>query len=321
MTTSQIDAPEFAAGFQERLQRQLQEGLLTCEGLHRTKNGRMIPVEVTTSTIQFDNQVAVLAILRDITERKALERTRREFAAAQMRNAQEMELKNRALSDSEARYRRLAEGSLDAIIAADAEGRITLFNPAAEKIFGYEGQEVLGRPLELLIPGIVPSPEVSGTRPEDQPRTEGKVAGTDPGAAEPSGGEADHPGLAIRPQAQAGHSLRFSPVAGKTVELEGRKRDGTEFPLELSLSAVEMDGHPQYIGSIRDQTERHRMRAMLAHTDKLASIGLLSAGVAHEMNNPLAYVLNNLVVLQREVKGLLDLVKLYESSRGVARAS
>src|SRR5262249_30053282 len=43
-------------------------------------------------------------------------------------------------------------------------------------------------------------------------------------------------------------------------------------------------------------------------------IGLLSAGVAHEINNPLAYVLNNLVVLQREVGGLLDLVKLYEST-------
>jgi signal transduction histidine kinase len=55
---------------------------------------------------------------------------------------------------------------------------------------------------------------------------------------------------------------------------------------------------------------------MLAHTDKLASIGLLSAGVAHEINNPLAYVLNNLVVLQREVKGLLDMVQLYERARG-----
>ena len=154
LNTSQIDAPEFAAGFQERLRRQLQEGRLTCEGLHRTKSGKLIPVEVTTSTIHFDNQVAVLAIFRDITERKALERTRREFASAQMRNAQEMELKNRALSESESRYRRLAEGSLDAIVVADGEGRVTLFNPAAEKIFGYEPQEILGRPLEQLIPEV-----------------------------------------------------------------------------------------------------------------------------------------------------------------------
>ena len=76
-----------------------------------------------------------------------------------------------------------------------------------------------------------------------------------------------------------------------------------------------MDGESQYIGSIRDQTERQRMRAMLAHSDKLASIGLLSAGIAHEINNPLAYVQNNLAVLQREVGGLLDLVKLYDSTR------
>ena len=127
--------------------------------------------------------------------------------------------------------------------------------------------------------------------------------------------------LPAGPQAPAGHSLRYSPVVGKTVELAGRRRDGTEFPLELSLSAVEMDGQAQYIGSIRDQTERQRMRAMLAHTDKLASIGLLSAGVAHEINNPLAYVLNNLVVLQREVGGLLDLVKLYDSTRGSLEAA
>jgi PAS domain S-box-containing protein len=275
LRTSQIDAPEFAAGFQDRLRTQLQQGQLTCEGLHRTKSGKLIPVEVTTSTIQFGSQLAILAIFRDITERKALERTRRELASAQMQNAQEMELKNRALSESESRYRRLSEGSLDAIVVADGEGRVSLFNPAAEKIFGYQSREILGGNLEQLIPGMVPAEQ----------------------AAVP------------------GRSIRHSPVVGKTVELTGRRRDGTEFPLELSLSAIEMDGHAQYIGSIRDQTERQRMRAMLAHTDKLASIGLLSAGVAHEINNPLAYVQNNLVVLQREVAGLLDLVRLYDSAR------
>ena len=72
-------------------------------------------------------------MIRDITERKALEETRREFAEAQMRNAREMEAKNRALTESEARYRQLTEGCLDAVIVADREGRITLFNPAAER--------------------------------------------------------------------------------------------------------------------------------------------------------------------------------------------
>ena len=77
-----------------------------------------------------------------------------------------------------------------------------------------------------------------------------------------------------------------------------------------------MNGQPQYIGSIRDQTERQRMHAMLARTDKLASIGLLSAGVAHEINNPLAYVLNNLVVLAARGQGTCSTWSGFTSRRG-----
>ena len=54
------------------------------------------------------------------------------------------------------------------------------------------------------------------------------------------------------------------------------------------------------------------MRAVLVQNEKLASIGLLSAGVAHEINNPLAFVANNLVVLQRDCKGLLPVCALGE---------
>ncbi|WP_165226395.1 PAS domain S-box protein [Aquisphaera insulae] len=289
MTTSEIDSPDFAAGFEERLRRQLREGELSCEGLHRTKSGRLIPVEVTSSTVRIDHQTAILSMFRDITERKALERTRRDFAAAQMRNAQEMERKNRALSESESRYRQLAEASLDGIVVADEEGRISLFNPAAATMFGHDRLDVVGEPLVDLIPGLAASPD-----------------GAETSAPEPDG------------DGQAG---LLSANVGRTVELMGRRSDGTEFPLELSLSRVEVDGRPQFLGSIRDQTERQRMRAMLAHTDKLASIGILSAGIAHEINNPLAYILNNLAVLQREVKGLQEMIRLYESARGAISAA
>ncbi|MBV8488514.1 MAG: PAS domain S-box protein, partial [Planctomycetaceae bacterium] len=192
MTTSQIDVdtPKSAGGFLERLKCQFQEGALAYEGLHRTKDGRTIPVEITTSTIQFGNQVAVLAILRDITERKALERTQVEFAAAQMRNAEEMETKNRALSESEKRYRQLAEGSLDGIVVADEDGRITLFNTAAEKIFGYEAKEVIGQPLERLIGSVLLTSREHSSSPTEC-------------------------------------RLGLSPIVGRTVELSGRKKDGT----------------------------------------------------------------------------------------------
>jgi two-component system, NtrC family, sensor kinase len=276
MTTNDIDDPEFAAGYEERLKTQLATGHLSCEGRHRTKDGRVVPVDINTSTFIYDNQRAVLAVIRDITERKALEETRRQFAEAQLRNARDIEAKNRELTESEARYRQLTEGCLDAVVVADGTGRITLFNPAAEKIFGYQAAEILGQPINRVMPAIF----------------------GDPGGGQPGADPLAH----------------LSRIVGKTVDVRGRRKNGEEFPLGLSLSAVYLAGELQYIGSIRDQTERHRMRAMLAQSEKLASIGLLSAGVAHEINNPLAYVGNNLAVLERDMKGVCEMIALYESA-------
>jgi len=277
MTTSDVDAPEFAAGFEERLAKQLEEGHLSCEGRHRTKDGRVIPIDINTSTILFNNERAVLAVSRDITERKALEETRRQFADSQMRNAREMQAKNLELTASEARYRQLTEGCLDAVVVADRDGQITLFNPAAEKIFGRSADQVVGRPITLLMPQAFRDLDDCGFT--------------------------------------AALEARQPSIVGRTVELKGRRGNGEEFPLELSLSAIEVAGELQYIGSIRDQTERQRMRAMLAQSEKLASIGLLSAGVAHEINNPLAYVANNLAVLERDMKSVLEMIALYEQGR------
>jgi PAS domain S-box-containing protein len=181
-----------------------------------------------------------------------------------------------ALRMSEARYRQLTEGCLDAVVVVDEMERITLFNPAAEKTFGYEASEILGEPLDRIMPVVLGDPG-SGRSPEET-------------------------------------NCPLPRVVGKTVELRGRRKGGEEFPLELSLNAVHLAGELQYIGSIRDQTERQQMRAMLAQSEKLASIGMLVAGVVHEIQNPLAFVANNLNVLARDVDAIINLVTLYEES-------
>lgn len=282
MSAERIDE---GSDLRDWLKRQPLEGRTSRETTFRTKRGESIPVEITSSNIQFDSRKAVLATVRDISERIALERTRRRFAEVQMKSAQTLEAKNRALSQSEERYRRLTEGSLDAIVVTDGGGRIILFNPAAEAVFGREAREVIGATLDLLIPSLF-----------QQPQQQVEVRAQSMGADGSQGGDA-----CVLP-------INVASILNRTVELNGRRRDGSEFPIELSFGSVEANGRIEYVASIRDQTERQRMRAMLAHTDKLASIGLLSAGVAHEINNPLSYVGNNLAVLQRDVKGLLEML-------------
>ena len=281
MKTFDIDAEDTAAGFRGRLERQLRDGHLSFEGRHRAKDGRILPVEVNTSTIELGEQIAVLAVIRDVTERHALEETRRRFAEAQAANAEVLAEKNRMLRESEARYRKLTEATLDGVIVADSQGRITLFNPAAERVFGYDAMEVLGRPLSL----VLLDDEADGFR---------------------GGADCEDCPDCSRPA---------SRLVGRTVELRGRRKDGQEFPLELSLNALVDGDDVQYVGSIRDLTERQRMRDMLIQSEKLASIGLLSAGVAHEINNPLAYVANNLAVLERDLRGIFELIDTYERAR------
>ena len=195
----------------------------------------------------------------------------------------ELKRAEEALRASERRYRQLTEATLDAIVVADERGVISLFNAAAQRTFGYSEQEVLGQPLTILMP--------------------------------PEYHEAHQRGLR--------HYLetREARVVGRTIELRGRRKDGEVFPLELSLSAVELPEEIYFLGAIRDLTERQRLQARIVQAEKLASLGLMIAGVAHEINNPLAYVANNLAVLERDIRGLTALVAAYEAAQAILESA
>src|SRR5262249_20311439 len=100
---------------------------------HRTPDGVTMYVEVIKTPIQDRDGIfmGIQGLFWDVTER---------FNS------------DLALSASEHRYRKLAEATLDGIIVADHEGKIALFNPAAEKLFGYEKDEIIGQPVALLMP-------------------------------------------------------------------------------------------------------------------------------------------------------------------------
>src|SRR5580692_2628748 len=71
-------------------------------------------------------------------------------------------------------------------------------------------------------------------------------------------------------------------------EYPARRRDGSEIMAEIASTIIEFDGAPAVLAYARDVTDRTRLRAQLAQADRLASLGMMAAGVAHEINNPLS---------------------------------
>jgi PAS domain S-box-containing protein len=179
----------------------------------RREDGSEFPLELTLSTWTSGGRNHYGGIIRDISERVKMED----------------ELRN-----SEALTRSITETANEGIITADASGHILSWNLAAARIFGYDSDEVLGRPLTIIIPDEFKSAHEQGIE---------RVSG---------GGE--------------------THVMGKTVELSGLHRKGHQMPVELSLSTWLIGDDRFYSGIIRDITERKENEQKLqAQKKKLQS--------------------------------------------------
>ncbi|MBE0612830.1 MAG: PAS domain S-box protein [Burkholderiales bacterium] len=136
-----------------------------------------------------------------------------------------------ALQASEARYRSVADSAKAAIVTCDAAGNIVSWNPAAERMFGYTESEVVGMAIAVLIPRRFQAGHEAGMQRMR------------------SGGE--------------------KRVVGKTIELAGRRKDGSEFPLELSLSEWTAGANRFYTGYIRDISEHKTAEANIRRMTQL----------------------------------------------------
>jgi PAS domain S-box-containing protein len=166
---------------------------------------------------------------------------------------------------ADARYRGLLEAAPDGMVVVNQDGKIILLNAQAEKQFGYRRDELLGQKVTNIIP---------------EGFAERLIAD------------------ALRTTAEA-----LAQQIGTGIELHGRRRDGTVFPLEIMLSPLESPEGILVTAAIRDISERKKLEGQFHQSQKMEAIGQLTGGIAHDFNNLLGVIIGNLDLLDRMVAG------------------
>ncbi|HVU03186.1 MAG TPA: ATP-binding protein [Polyangiaceae bacterium] len=194
----------------------------------------------------------------------------------------------RALAESEARFRRLLDLAPDPIALGTAD-RFIYANPVFVRTLGYAAMS-----------DVTAVPLFDHIHPDDRP-------------------------LARRIAKRVLSTGRPEPAT----KLRAIRKDGSSLQVDLRVLAIEWGGEPALIGISRDLTERRDTQAQLIRADRLSAMGTLAAGVAHEINNPLAYLMLNLQYLMRELprfdgeparlSALLE--RLAEAEHGARRVS
>ncbi len=175
--------------------------------------------------------------------------------------------------EAQARLNAILEAAVDAIIVIDERGRIELFGAAAERMFGWSADEVKGRNVSLIMP-------------------------------EPHRTEHDA-------NLQRYLNTGIPRIIGIGRELEAMDREGRRFPVELAVGEIASFGESRrFVGLVRDISERRQveeearvLRNRLAHVGRLGTLGEMTAGIAHEINQPLTAIASYAQALGRLMDG------------------
>ncbi|MGE0746663.1 MAG: response regulator [Rhodospirillales bacterium] len=181
----------------------------------------------------------------------AIERELKDAAARQAKLSAETGRRT-----AEARFRQILALAADAIVALDEDRRITVFNAAAERLFGLAAADAIGQGVGLLVPERL---------------------------------AADYGALFDSFAASPETAWNMNEIG----DVVGRRSDGGEFPAEVSMSKLVEDGRTAYTLIVRDITARKELERQLQQSHRLEAVGQLSGGMAHDFNNLLTIIIGN----------------------------
>ena len=177
-----------------------------------------------------------------------------------------------ALRESMARLTAVVETAVDGFILIDARGRILLFNPACERLFGYRADEVFHENVKMLMP------QTYSSHHDDYIQNFIRTA--------------------------------ERKIIGIGREVVGLRKDGSTFPMDLSVGEAQQDGESIFVGIIHDLTGRKQTEEQLRQAQKMEMVGQLSGGIAHDFNNLLTVIVGNAEHLSDQLKSRQDLQRI-----------
>ena len=218
----------------------------------KRKDGSVFPMELGVNEMDVEGRRMFVGTIRDISERKQIEESR------------ETETLN---------LEAVLKTVLDGIITIDKLGTILSFNPAAERIFGYHANEVIGKNVKFLMP-------------------------------DPYHSEHDQ-------YLQHYRETKERKVIGVGRQVAAKRKDGTVFPIELGVNEVEVSGELMFVGTIRDITERvESENAIKSYVEKLTrsnqELDDFAYIASHDLKEPLRGLSNNALFLEEDYEEVLD---------------